>query len=71
MFVPKAHKQSKSNLPVTPKNSAPKLALMPDTVPSQDRIRERAHQLYETGGREPGQDERDWFRAEQEILNER
>jgi hypothetical protein len=35
-------------------------------------IRERAYQLYESRGREPGQDEQDWLRAEKEILkNER
>ena len=42
--------------------------MMPDTVPSQDLIRERAYELYENRGREPGQDEQDWLRAEQEIL---
>lgn len=41
---------------------------MPDILPSQDRIRARAYELYESRGRENGQDERDWFRAEQEIL---
>jgi hypothetical protein len=41
---------------------------MPDTVPSQDMIRVRAYELYESRGRENGQDEQDWLRAEQEIL---
>ena len=51
-----------------PKSSTSNLATMLNTVPSEARIRERAHQLYESRGREPGQDEQDWFRAEQEIL---
>ncbi len=42
--------------------------MMPDTVSSHDRIRNRAYELYESRGREPGQDEQDWLRAEQEIL---
>jgi hypothetical protein len=42
--------------------------MMPDTVPSQDMIRARAYELYENRGRETGQDEQDWLRAEQEIL---
>jgi hypothetical protein len=42
--------------------------MMADTVPSQDKIRVRAYELYERRGREAGQDEQDWLRAEQEIL---
>jgi hypothetical protein len=42
---------------------------MQATVPSQAKIRERAFELYESRGREPGQDEQDWFSAEQEIIN--
>ncbi len=66
MFDPKARKPSKSN--TAPKSSSAKLALMPDTVPPHDRIRERAYALYESRGREPGQHEQDWFLAEREIL---
>jgi hypothetical protein len=61
-------KQPKPNTVVGPKSSAGKVAMMPDTVPSQDRIKERAYELYESRGREPGQEERDWLRAEQELL---
>ncbi|MGB2602661.1 MAG: DUF2934 domain-containing protein [Candidatus Sulfotelmatobacter sp.] len=68
MFDSKAQKQSKANIAVTAKNSPAKLAMMPDVVPQQDRIRKRAYELYESRGREPGQDEQDWFRAEREIL---
>ena len=41
---------------------------MLDTVPSQDMIRARAYELYESRGRETGQAEQDWLRAEQETL---
>jgi hypothetical protein len=68
MFDPKAYKQAKPNIVVAPKSSPGKMTLMPHTVPSQDRIRERAYELYESRGRKPGQDEQDWLRAEQEIL---
>jgi Protein of unknown function (DUF2934) len=66
MIAPKAHTLPKPMV-VGPKSATGKVA-MPDTVPSQDRIRERAYELYESRGREPGQEERDWLRAEQEIL---
>jgi hypothetical protein len=69
MIGPKAHTQPKQTTVVVPKSSLGKVAMMPDSVPSQDRIRARAYELYETRGREPGQDEPDWLRAEREILN--
>jgi Protein of unknown function (DUF2934) len=53
---------------VGPRSSTGRVATMQSTVPSQAKIRERAYELYESRGREPGQDEQDWFRAEQEIL---
>ena len=75
MFDPKALKQSKPNVAVTPKDSSVKLAMMPYTAPPQDSrqemIRERAYQLYESRGREPGQEEQDWFRAEREFLKQK
>ena len=71
MFDPNANKQSKAPVVVTSKGSPGNLAMMPDAVPSDGKIRERAYELYESRGREPGQDEQDWLRAEQEILNGR
>ena len=65
----KTQKQPQPKIVVGPKSSPGKVARMPDIVPSQDRIRERAYELYEGRGREPGQDEQDWLRAEREILN--
>jgi hypothetical protein len=65
----KTQKQPQPRIAVGPKGSPGKVAMMPDTVPSQDRIRERAYQLYEGRGREPGQDEQDWLHAEREMLS--
>ena len=67
MFDPKTLKQSKLAVAVTPKNPPANLAMMPSTVAAQDRISKRAYELYESRGREPGQDEQDWFRAEREL----
>jgi hypothetical protein len=71
MFDPKALKQSKPNVAGTPKDSSVKLAMMPYTAPPQEMIRERAYQLYESRGREPGQEQQDWFRAEREFLKQK
>jgi hypothetical protein len=71
MIDPKASKQPKPNTVVDPKRSPGKVAIIPDTIHSQELIRARAYELYEDRGREPGQHERDWLRAEQEILNQR
>ena len=67
MFDSKGLKQAKQNA-VPTKNSPAKLAIMPNNVPPQDKIRERAYELYESRGSEPGQDEQDWLRAEKELL---
>ena len=69
MIGPKVNKQRQPKIVVGPKTSPAKVAMMPDPVRLQDMIRERAYELYEKRGREPGQDEQDWFRAEHEILN--
>jgi len=69
MFDPKANKQPKTPVVETSRSSPGKLARMPDAVPSDSKIRERAYELYESRGREPGQDEQDWLRAEREVLN--
>jgi hypothetical protein len=69
MIDPKVNKQPQPKIVVGPKSSPSKVAMMPDPARSQDMIRERAYELYEKRGREPGQDEQDWVRAEQEILN--
>jgi hypothetical protein len=70
MIVSKTHKQGKPNIAVVSQPSVPTATIMPDTLPSQQstRIRDRAYELYELGGRKPGHDKQDWLRAEQEIL---
>jgi hypothetical protein len=68
MIAPKAQLSPKPS-GAGPKNPTSKISIVPGAVLSQDKIRERAYQLYESRGREPGRDEQDWLRAEQEILN--
>ncbi len=65
----KANKQPKPNTFVDSKRSSGKMAIMPDTR-LQEMIRARAYELYERRGREPGQEEQDWFCAEREILSQ-
>jgi hypothetical protein len=68
MINPKNQKQPQVNNAVASKGSPAKFVMMPDG-PSHDKIRERAYELYEGRGREPGLDEQDWLRAEHEIRN--
>ena len=68
MINPNSHKQPIPKTLRRSQNSPGHLAVMPDTVPSPDLIRTRAYELYESRGRESGQAEQDWLRAEQEIL---
>lgn len=68
MVDSRVNKQPKAAVVVPSKSSASKLAIMPDGVRSDSMIRERAYELYESRGREPGQDEQDWLRAENEVL---
>ena len=67
MIDPKTQKQPQPRTVVDPKSAPSKVARMLDSVPSQDRIRERAYELYEGRGCEPGQAEQDWLRAEREM----
>ena len=73
MIVSNVPKQGKPKIAVSPQTSLSATAKGPDTLPSQEaaRIRERAYELYEVGGRKPGHDEQDWLQAEQEILKQR
>jgi hypothetical protein len=43
----------------------------PHSEALQEEIRQRAHELYEERGREPGYAEQDWLRAEAEVLTPR
>jgi hypothetical protein len=69
MFDPQSNKQPKAPV-VHSKTSSGELEMMPDAVPSDSKIRERAYELYESRGRESGQDEQDWLRAEKELLKQ-
>jgi hypothetical protein len=61
-------KQPMPKIVAGPKSIPGKVAMM---IPSQDRIRERAYELYESRGCKPGRDEQDWLRAEQEIRKQK
>ena len=71
MNDPKPHKQPNPKIVVGPKSSPAKITMMAGTVPLQDRIRQRAYELYESRDREPGQDVQDWLRAEHEISKQK
>jgi hypothetical protein len=47
------------------KQPQPKTVIAPKSLQT---ILERAYELYESRGCEPGQDKQDWLRAENEIL---
>ncbi len=62
-------KQPKPTTAVDPKRGPEKITTMSSPVISEEIIRARAYDLYESRGREPGHDKQDWLRAEQEIVN--
>jgi hypothetical protein len=68
MIDTQVNKQVQSKTVAVPKNPSDGAVKLLAALPSQDRIRERAYELYESRGREPGKHEQDWFGAEQEIL---
>jgi hypothetical protein len=61
----------KSNAPAGPKSAGATVTSISGAVPLQDQIRQRAHQLFESRGRQDGKAEQDWLSAEREILNKR
>ena len=62
MIVSKVQKQSKVKTSPASKSAAPEISA------TNDKIRERAFQLYEGRGRQPGNDTQDWLRAELQIV---
>jgi hypothetical protein len=71
----KAHKQQKASdvtasKPASAKAAAPgrRAAKAPEAGLPQVSVKERAYELYISRGGEHGQDQNDWFRAEEEIL---
>ena len=71
MISPSARTQPQPHTVATPRVTPGKVVAMLDAVSAQDRIRERAYELYEARGRKPGQDQQDWFHAEEEIRNQK
>jgi hypothetical protein len=71
MIDPKLHKQPNPKIVVGPKSSPAKITMMAGTVPLQDKIRQRAYELYENRDRGPGHDVEDWLRAEHEISKQK
>jgi len=69
MINPNSQKQPRLRNVIGSENLAENRLTMQSPVPSQDKVRARAYELFESRGRKPAQDKQDWFRAEQEILN--
>ncbi|MDR3771773.1 MAG: DUF2934 domain-containing protein [Terracidiphilus sp.] len=61
MIVSKVQKQAKAKSSPANKSAAPEISA------SHDSIRERAFQIYENRGSEPGHDTQDWLRAEIQL----
>jgi len=68
MIDTQVQKQPQAKTVAGPTNSTGKVPAMPVSVSGHNRIQERAYELYESRGRAFGQDQQDWLRAEQEIL---
>ena len=68
MIDTQVQKEPQAKTVAGPKNATDRMAAMPATLAAHNRIRERAYELYESRGRAFGQDQQDWLRAEQEIL---
>lgn len=71
MKDPELLKPPNPKIVVGSKSSPAKITMMAGTVPLQDKIRQRAYELYENRDRKPGQDVQDWLRAEQEISKQK
>ncbi|MGO9336276.1 MAG: DUF2934 domain-containing protein [Terracidiphilus sp.] len=61
MIVSKAQKQPRVKTSPASKSAAPEVCV------THDMIRDRAFQIYESRGGEPGLDTQDWLRAEIQI----
>jgi len=75
MVVSKVQKQPKLKKPAVKQassaisaKSAPVATSAPRIQASQDRIKERAFEIYEKRGGEHGHDMQDWLHAERQIL---
>jgi hypothetical protein len=74
MIVSRVKKQPKVNkvVVIPPQASSIKSATVAASAPriqaSQRQIRERAFEIFEKRGSNPGHDQQDWFHAERQIL---
>jgi len=48
----------------------PRTQTQPEGLPLEERIRQRAHEIYLERGGEDGSEMEDWLQAEQEILGQ-
>jgi hypothetical protein len=70
MIDPKTQRAPQPMNVVNPTSSSVPRSTTTILAPSPDMIRERAYQLYESRGSEPGHADQDWFRAERELANQ-
>jgi len=67
MINPKVQKQPKLNNVHAAKTSPASKSATPKISVTRDRIRDRAFQIYESRGSEPGHATQDWLGAEIEL----
>ena len=56
--------------PVIPNKKKMKPEPSPSALPLEERIRQRAHEIYLQRGGQDGSEIEDWLQAEQEILGQ-
>jgi hypothetical protein len=67
VYDPSVSRKKKPLTLARPKSTPTNATSRPGTVSLHNQIRERAYELYESRGKENGNDEQDWLRAEQEF----
>ena len=68
MFASHESTSAKPKSLALPKETVAGVTQISDTAGFENKIRERAHQLYVARGCGPGKDKQDWLHAEHEIL---
>ncbi len=71
MFDPRSSRHPKPKTVAAPKSAPATMPTMAAIFPTHDQISQRAHELFESRGREHGKDQQDWLTAEREILAQR
>jgi Protein of unknown function (DUF2934) len=69
MLNPQASTPAKAKTLNMPTQPIARVAPASPAMGSENEIKDRAYQLYEGRGREPGGDVQDWIQAEREILS--